>query len=157
MNTNPRPRRTSLPVKLGTELVATPSTRTGALSIPAGTSDTLLVGNGRVVWLRMGETRLWGRDIHTVALSESGVAAVGDGSEYVYFQDKWWPRAEALRLQAANRYRIKTCERCGSMFGCQRSTKCWCSKLPALDVEAEFEDCLCGDCLRELTAVPVLS
>jgi hypothetical protein len=42
----------------------------------------------------------------------------------------------------------KTCQQCGSSFGCGAAAgKCWCEELPALAEPADG-DCLCPACLR---------
>jgi hypothetical protein len=47
--------------------------------------------------------------------------------------------------------RQKTCQRCGSSFGCGAdSSECWCKALPALAEPADG-DCLCPACLRAAT------
>jgi hypothetical protein len=60
-----------------------------------------------------------------------------------------------MQLRAAPLKAVR-CPRCGAAFGCGVATGgCWCAA-PKLDAErltqlaAEFDGCLCPDCLREL-------
>ena len=50
---------------------------------------------------------------------------------------------------------MKTCERCGKQFGCDREAgkdHCWCQDLPpVLPVDAA-KSCLCPDCLKAAVA-----
>ena len=51
----------------------------------------------------------------------------------------------------------KRCEKCGKEFGCgAKETKCWCADLDLSStnlqtVKAQYNDCLCGDCLKALS------
>lgn len=52
-----------------------------------------------------------------------------------------------------------TCERCAKPLACgvDQPGGCWCMGLPLTpalraSIARSFDDCLCGDCLRELAA-----
>ncbi|MBR1221900.1 hypothetical protein JQ557_28125 [Bradyrhizobium sp. U87765 SZCCT0131] len=55
---------------------------------------------------------------------------------------------------AAPPARRLVCERCGTAFGCELSTACWChaetARLPM--PKTPGGDCLCPDCLRAAAA-----
>ncbi|MGM0647304.1 MAG: cysteine-rich CWC family protein [Bacteroidota bacterium] len=47
----------------------------------------------------------------------------------------------------------KKCPRCGKLFICECSPRCWCTKYTISSsvrdsLEAQFADCLCEDCLK---------
>ena len=51
---------------------------------------------------------------------------------------------------------LSKCPRCGKMFHCSKSGKCWCYEvylpLNVLEqIEEQYDSCLCPDCLRELS------
>lgn len=51
---------------------------------------------------------------------------------------------------------VKTCQRCGSQFGCGVSC-CWCDEIRLTDnvrarMQRQFSDCLCRGCLETLAA-----
>jgi len=48
---------------------------------------------------------------------------------------------------------LQKCPRCGTLFNCSASGKCWCYEydVPARDleiIEEQFDSCLCPDCLK---------
>ncbi|WP_408605987.1 cysteine-rich CWC family protein [Imhoffiella purpurea] len=55
--------------------------------------------------------------------------------------------------------RDKVCPRCGRTFACLAAhvERCDCMRIPltpaaTASVRARYDDCLCGDCLRDLSA-----
>lgn len=43
------------------------------------------------------------------------------------------------------------CERCGKEFVCGRvDNSCWCFEIPTVNLNQEYKDCLCKECLTEL-------
>jgi hypothetical protein len=54
------------------------------------------------------------------------------------------------------RARDVTCERCGTVFTCNLSGKCWCASmpfrlpLPDADDDEGFKDCLCKQCMEAI-------
>jgi hypothetical protein len=57
-----------------------------------------------------------------------------------------------------NEGRKLICEACGSEFSCSADKgRCWCFDIniessALLETEKKYGDCLCGDCLREISA-----
>ncbi|MEW6641674.1 MAG: cysteine-rich CWC family protein [Pseudomonadota bacterium] len=46
-----------------------------------------------------------------------------------------------------------SCERCGTEFGCDLSSDCWChTETARLPMPTSGGDCLCPDCLRTAAA-----
>lgn len=48
---------------------------------------------------------------------------------------------------------MKNCSRCDCEMECTGSNDCWCFTLPyiRLDITESYNDCLCKQCLIELT------
>lgn len=48
----------------------------------------------------------------------------------------------------------KKCEKCGRVFICSHSIKCWCTKLKVSEpigkeLKKKYSDCLCKSCLEQ--------
>jgi hypothetical protein len=61
------------------------------------------------------------------------------------------PDAADQTAQACARTRRLNCERCGRPFDCSLDGDCWCAAEPVRLPLPATGDCLCPDCLRDLT------
>jgi rhodanese-related sulfurtransferase len=68
-------------------------------------------------------------------------------------------RAEALQSVDERNIRTLGCARCGGGFECNPIDHCWCGEeqfrlpVPLPDEFAQFGDCLCPSCLREIAGI----